>query len=119
MKLSYETIDALNTAYTNLPVKGIVVLTLAENMIKLNPHLKAALAVKDKLIKENTGGKEQISSGHKNWQKFAMDYNLVLKKEIEVVGLEKLKKTDINFDKEVDGNLQALLKVLLENGLLE
>lgn len=119
MKYTYETIDNLNSAYTNLPAKGLAILTVAENMIKLDPHIKAVLLVKDKLIKKYTDGKEQINGNHKNWNKFAAEYTEIIKKEVEVSELTKIKKTDIDLNKETNVNLQSVVKLLLENGLLE
>ena len=119
MKTNYETIDSLNSAFSNLPLKSIDIMTAAENMIVLEPHLKAALSVKDKLIKENTGGKEQISNNHKNWHKFTLDYGEILKKEINIEGLQKIKKSNIDLDRPSNVNLQNLIKVLKQNGLLE
>lgn len=119
MKYTYETIDNLNTAFTNLPVKGLTIMTTAENMMKLDPHIKAVLMVKDKLIKKYTDGKEQISQDHKEWNKFAAEYSQIIKKEVEVADLGKIKKADVDLNKETNVNLQSVIKVLLENGLLE
>ena len=119
MKLTYQTIDDLNTTFNNLPVKGKTILTVAENIMRLESHIKTALSVKDKLIKEYADGEKQISNTHKNWEAFAADYEEILKQEVEVEGLQKINKTNINFDKETEYKLQSLVVVLMKNGLLE
>ena len=46
-------------------------------------------------------------------------YTEIIKKEVDVAELGKIKKTDIDFNKETNVNLQSVIKVLLENNLLE
>lgn len=127
MKLTYSQLDELNSAYLFLPFKTDTIMAAAENITKLKPHLDAVLTLKAKLIKQYTNGEDNISSSHQNWNKFSIDFHHAISKEIEVVGLTKVKKTDldlVNINPSITNNgtkinYQGYIAVLLNFGLLE
>ncbi len=125
MKLTYNQIDEINSAYSNLSFKEAAILDAAINMTKLKPILDTILAYKSKLIKKYNDGKETIGSDHKNWGKFITEFNQTLTKEEELPELIKIKKTDLDLQAaptQANGqkiNLQAPISVLLSRGLLE
>lgn len=75
------------------------------------------LITKNKLIKDNAGGKEQINSNHKNWQKYLTEYSKLLNKKVEVGDLQTIKEADIDLSKDCDINLQSAIKLLRRNDL--
>ena len=120
LKVTYSKLDELNNAYISIPLKINSVLTAAENITKLKPHLDTILNVKSKLIEQYGGkGEKTISSTHKNWDKFVRDFNKSLENETEVEGIKKIKKSELDLSREVGVNIQGFIATLINCGLLE
>ena len=120
LKVTYSKLDELNNSYLGIPLKINSVLTAAENITKLKPHLDTILNVKSKLIEQHGGkGEKTINSTHKNWDKFVRDFNKSLEGEVEVEGLKKIKKSELDLSREVGVNIQGFIALLMSLGLLE
>ena len=98
---------------------------IKQNINKLKVHLDSILTMKNKLIRQLTGGEETIGSNHKNWTKFVTEYNKVIVQEVELTGITKIKKESIdlaNAPTPPEGkkiNLQGFIATLLAFNVLE
>lgn len=125
MKITYQQMEELHSALLIVPFKTEALLNVAENINKLKVHLDSILTMKNKLIRQLTGGEETIGSNHKNWTKFVTEYNKVIVQEVELAGITKIKKESIdlaNAPTPPEGkkiNLQGFIATLLAFNVLE
>jgi len=120
MKVTYRQLaDDIIVALANLPFSDNVIMDVAEQQVKLDQFMRPLLMAKSTFIKKHTNGQEQITNRDKNWEKFQIDWNKQLEKEVDIGELIKLKKSDIDKErlKSIQG-AQNLLKVLMVYGML-
>lgn len=117
MKTTYLDIDKLTNAYNLIPFKGVALLDSAVNIYKLEPHHKALIETKKKLIVKLTGGKEIINNTHEKWEEYASEFDKILLTEVEVGELTPIKRSNLDLDRATQ-NIQGFLAVLLSLNLL-
>lgn len=118
MKITLAKLEEINSAFAGTPVKGESNLTVALNLMVLNPHIKAINDSRDSLIKQYSNGAKNLTNSDPNWEAFWTDFTTILKTEIEIPDLRPLKRTDLNFDKEQNQNhLMILLYYKLLDGI--
>ena len=116
MKIKYFDIEELERIISSIPLKGEANLLFAENKIILGDYTKILTETKDRLVKQHSKGQNSITVTDPGWKDFLKDLNEIWEKEVIVEKkLNQIKKSDINFDKEVNQND---IFILLKYGLI-
>ncbi len=106
--------SVVSTAYL---FSGKTAWNLAKNRSVLKQHVELIQETKNKIIKQITGGKEEIELANQDYvQKFLAEINPVLEQEQEVHGLLKIKVEDLRLSENAisPSILEALMPIISE-----
>lgn len=119
-ELSWEEVEEVHKAFGAIHVKGVdALITCAENMVKLEPTVKAYKIAKENVFGGKVGpGQNMIRNDHPRFAEVVEELDGLRKKTAVIVGLVPIKKEDLEVQNAAPG-AQQQIAILASHGLLQ
>lgn len=118
---TYAEVEEITAALEALHFDGDAVIEAATTLVMLSPHAKAAQIARSKIWDRDAGkGIRRIEVTNPNYRQWAQDMDAVANTTVEVSGLHRFSKKDLNRESwQQNPGAQRWLKILAIHGLLK